>query len=174
MKTALAVSLLFACAGLTHAAILQTITLDLSPAHPGSTLSGTFSLPDTPAIGDTAPVMLSFSDPSNYTPTSLAATILIGQGTPSGFVVTFSPLMFTNLSGTVGQINTRDISLTPFGFARCTSFPCTASGGLQDRSPAVFTSTYTIAPAPVPEPGYSLLLSGLLTAIVCGRRLIRR
>jgi hypothetical protein len=116
--------------------------------------------------------VLSFSDPANYLPTSLLATITIQSGTPSGFAVDFSPLSFTNLSGAVTPINTRDVFLTRFAFARCDSFPCTATGGFQDRSPAVFTSTYTIAPAPVPEPGYAVLVPFLLGAFVLGRRLV--
>jgi hypothetical protein len=155
-----------------QAAIVQTISFDLSPIHAGSVLSGTFTLSDSPTPGDTASAVLTFSDPSNYTPTSLTTTITILEGTPSGFAVDFSDLMFTNLSGTVTPINTRDVLLMRFSFAVCTSFPCTAAGGFQDRSPAVFTSTYTIAPAAVPEPGYSLLLPVLLTAIVFGRRLV--
>ena len=82
----------------------------------------------------------------------------------------FSELMFTNLSGSVTPIDTRDVDLTGFGIARCASFPCTTTGGFQDRSPAVFTSTYTIAPAAVPEPGYGLLVSTLLMAFIFGRR----
>jgi hypothetical protein len=117
-------------------------------------------------VGDTTPVLLSFSDPSDYSPMSLVATITIGSGTPNGFTVDFSDLMFTNLSGTVTPINTRDVNLMRFAFAQCASFPCTATGGFQDRSPAVFTSTYTIAPASVPEPGYGLLVPTLLMAIV--------
>ena len=101
------------------------------------------------------------------------ATITIESGTPSGFAVDFSGLMFTNLSGTVTPINTRDVNLSRFAFAQCASFPCTATGGFQDRSPAVFTSTYTIAPAAVPEPGYRLLFPILLMAIFFGRRLVR-
>jgi hypothetical protein len=173
MKTALTFTLLIAGAGLTQAAIVQTISLDLSPLHPGSTLSGTFSLSDSPTPGDTAPVLLSFSDPSDYTPTSLSATITIQSGTPSGFAVDFSPLTFTNLSGVVGPINTRDINLMRFALAVCASFPCTAAGGFEDRSPPVFRSTYTISPASVPEPGYAMLMPILLTAIVFGRRLVR-
>jgi hypothetical protein len=173
MKTVLPFALLISGAGLMQAAIVQTISLDLSPLHAGSTLSGTFSLSDSPMPGDTAPVLLSFSDPSDYAPTSLTATITISSGTPSGFAVDFSPLTFTNLSGVVGPINTRDISLTRFAFAMCPSFPCTAAGGFEDRSPAVFRSTYTISPASVPEPGYALLMPMLLTAIVVGRRLVR-
>ena len=173
MKKFLPCALLIVGSGLMQGAILESISLDLSPLHAGSTLSGTFTLSDSPTIGDTAPVLLSFSDPSNYSPTSLAATITIEGGTPSGFAVDFSDLTFTNLSGTVTPINTRDVDLMRFAFAQCASFPCTASGGFQDRSPAVFTSTYTIAPAAVPEPGYSLLVPILLMAIVFGRRLDR-
>jgi hypothetical protein len=131
-----------------------------------------FSLSNSPTVGDTAPVLLSFSDPSNYSPVSLMATITIESGAPSGFAVDFSDLVFTNLSGTVTPINTRDVDLMRFALANCASFPCTATGGFQDRSPAVFTSTYTIAPAAVPEPGYGLLVPIVLMAIVLGRQLV--
>ena len=173
MKTVLPFALLIAGAGLMQAAMIETISLDLSPLHAGSMLSGTFTLSDSPMAGDTAPVLLSFNDPSDYLPTSLMSTITILSGTPSGYAVDFSPLTFTNLSGTVTPINTRDVSLTRFAFAVCASFPCTATGGFQDRSPAVFSSTYTITPASVPEPSYALLLPTLLAAIVFGRRLVR-
>ena len=86
----------------------------------------------------------------------------------------FTPLAFTNLSGVTTPINTRDVLLMRFAFAQCASFPCTASGGFQDRSPAVFTSTYTIAPAAaVPEPGYGLSVGLLLMATIFGRRRVR-
>jgi hypothetical protein len=172
MKKFLPCALLIVGSGLMQGAILESISLDLSPLHAGSTLSGTFTLSDSPTIGDTAPVLLSFSDPSNYSPTSLAATITIEGGTPSGFAVDFSDLTFTNLSGTVTPINTRDVDLMRFAFANCASFPCTASGGFQDRSPAVFTSTYTIAPVTIPEPGYGLLFPLLLMAIFFRRRFV--
>jgi hypothetical protein len=171
LKALLPFTLLIAGAGMMQAAIIQTISLDLSPLHAGSILSGTFTLPDSPAPGDTAPVLLSFSDPSDYAPTSLMATITILSGTPSGFAVDFSSLAFTNLSGVVTPINNRDVSLTRFAFAVCASFPCTATGLFQDRSPAVFSSTYTIEPASVPEPSYAVLVSLLLTVIIFGRRL---
>jgi hypothetical protein len=173
MKIVLPFALLIAGAGLMQADIIETISLDLSPLHAGSTLSGTFALPNAPIAGDTAPVLLSFSDPSDYLPTSLMSTITVQSGLPSGFTVAFSPLVFTNLSGTVTPINTRDVNLMPFDFAACASFPCTATGLFQDRSPAVFSSTYTIAPTSVPEPGYALLFPMLLMAIVFGRRLVR-
>jgi hypothetical protein len=173
MKTFLPCALLIAGSGLMHGAIIESISLNLSDLHAGSILSGTFALSDSPMVGDTAPVLLSFSDPSNYSPMSLIATITIESGTPSGFAVDFSNLMFTNLSGTVTPINTRDVDLMRFAFAQCASFPCTATGGFQDRSPAVFTSTYTIAPAAVPEPGYGVLVPILLMAAFFGRRLVR-
>jgi len=177
MKIFLPCALLIAGSGLMQGAIIESISLDLSPMHAGSILSGTFTLSDSPMVGDTAPALLSFSDPANYSPTSLVATITIQGGTPSGFAVDFSPLTFTNLSGTVTPINTRDVSLMRFAFAQCASFPCTSGGGFQDRDPPVFRSTYTIAPvaaAAVPEPSYSLLVPILLTAFFFGRRLVRR
>ena len=173
MKPILMCALLIAGAGVTQAAIIESISLDLSSLHAGSTLSGTFTLSNSPMVGDTAPVLLSFSDPADYAPTSLAATITIEAGTPSGFAVDFTELVFTNLSGVATPIDTRDVDLKRFAFARCTSFPCTSGGGFQDRSPAVFSATYTIAPAAaaVPEPAGSLLVPISLMAIVFGRRL---
>jgi hypothetical protein len=176
MKAVLPFTLLVACAGLMQASIIETISLNLSPLHDGSTLSGTFTLSDSPVAGDTAPVLLSFSDPSDYAPTSLMSTITILSGTPSGYAVDFPALSFTNLSGVATPINTRDVNLMRFAFAVCASFPCTATGMFQDRSPAVFSSTYTITPAAptaVPEPGYALLIPALLTGLFFGRRLVR-
>ena len=173
MKTILPFVLLMAGAGLMQASVIETISLDLSPLHAGSTLSGTFTLPNSPTAGDTAPALLSFSDPSDYSPTSLTSTITVLSGTPSGFAIDFSALTFTNLSGTVTPIDTRDVSLMRFAFAVCTSFPCTASGLFQDRSPAVFSSTYTIAPAAVPEPGYALPIAALLLVGIFGRSLVQ-
>jgi hypothetical protein len=172
MKRFVPFALLIAGAGFMRANIIETISFDLSALHSGSTLSGTFSLSNSPAVGDTAPVLLSFSDPTDYSPTSLAAIITIEGGTPSGYAVLFSELTFTNLSGSTTPIDNKDVDLTAFGFAKCASFPCTASGGFQDRSPAVFTSTYTIAPAAVPEPSFTLLVPILLIGMVFGRRFV--
>jgi hypothetical protein len=172
MKSLLPFALLIAGAELMQASIIETISFNLSNLHAGSTLSGTFTLSNSPMAGDTAPALLSFSDPSDYSPSSSAATITIGTGTPGGFSVDFSELIFTNLSGTVTPINTRNVDLRRFAFAQCASFPCTATGGFQDRSPAVFTSSYTIAPAAVPEPSLTLLFPILLIGMVSGGRLV--
>jgi hypothetical protein len=171
MKIVLPLTLLIAGAGLIQASIVETISLDLSPLHSGSTLSGTFTLSDSPMAGDTAPVLLSFNDPSDYAPTSLMSTITILSGTPSGFAVDFPALTFTNLAGQVTPINTRDVSLMRSAFAMCASFPCSATGLFEDRSPAVFTAKYTISPTAVPEPGYALLAPALLMVIILRRRL---
>jgi hypothetical protein len=173
MKSLLPFVFLIAGAGLMHASIIETISFNLSPLHSGSTLSGTFTLPNSPTVGATAPVTLSFSDPSDYSPTSLSTTITLETGTPSGIAVVFSELTFTNLSGTALPIDTKDVDLTGFGFAQCASFPCTATGRLQDRSPAVFTSTYTIAPAAAPEPSFTLLVVILLLVMASRRMLVR-
>jgi len=175
MKTILPLFLLVSGAGVMRDDIIQSISFDLSALHAGSRLAGIFTLSNSPMDGDTAPVLLSFSDPADYTPTTLTSTITIRSGTPSGFAVDFTPLTFTNPGGNVTPINTRDVSLTRFAFAVCTTFPCTASGGFQDRSPAVFSATYTIAPAAaaVPEPGYVLPLTAIFAAILVGRRIVR-
>ena len=172
MKKVLPFAMLIAGAGFMQAAIVQNISLDLSALHAGSTLSGTFTLSDNPMAGDTAPVILTFSDPANYSPATLMSTITVEERTPTGFAIGFESLQFTNLSGDVTPINTRDIDLFRFFFARCDSFPCTATGLFQDRSPAVFTAEYTITPATVPEPGYAVLLSVLLTGMVLRTRFI--
>src|SRR5579884_3326873 len=99
--------LLIGGAGLIHASIIESISFNLSSLHPGSTLSGTFTLPNTPSVGNTAPVTLSFSDPSDYSPTSLTGTISVVSGTPSGFAIDFSELTFTNVAGTVSPIDTK-------------------------------------------------------------------
>jgi hypothetical protein len=153
MKTILSCMLLIAGAGLVKANIVESISLDLSKLNAGSTLSGTFTLSDSPMVGDTATVLLSFSDPADYSPTSLTATITIGNGTVDPFTVAFSALTFTNLNGHSATPDTRDVFLTASaGRAQCPSFPCTSTGGFEDRNPAVFTANYTITPVSVPEP----------------------
>ncbi|MGD1093175.1 MAG: hypothetical protein ABSB35_14435 [Bryobacteraceae bacterium] len=173
MKKLLPWVLLIAGAGLMQASIIESISFDLSDLHAGSTLSGTFTLSNSPMVGDTAPVLLSFSDPSDYSPMSLTATITIGNGTTFPYTVDFSPLIFTNPSGSLSPIDTRSVDLTPVGMAQCASFPCTATGGFEDNSPAVFTSTYTVSPAAVPEPGYGMILPVLLVGLLFGKRVVR-
>ncbi len=173
MKSAVLAVLVVTGASLMPAATIETISFNLSPLHAGSTLTGTFTLPDVPLAGNTASVSLSFSDPGNYSPVSLAATLSVISGTPSGYAIDFSPLSFTNLSGVATPINTQDVSLTRTAFAMCTAFPCSATGLFQDRNPAVFTSTYTIAALPVPEPSYALLVL-MLAALFLGSRLVGR
>jgi hypothetical protein len=166
MKNFLPIVFLIASAGLTRASIIETISLDLSNLHAGSMLSGSFTLPDAPVVGDTSPVLLSFSDPSDYTPTSLTATITIGSGT-TGDTVRFSDLIFTNPTG---NSFTKNVDLMVSGAAQCASFPCTATGGFEDGDPAAFRGTYTIEPAAVPEPGYGVLFPVLLVGLALGRR----
>jgi len=152
-----------------QATIIESISFDLSNLHPGSMLSGTFILPDSPVAGDTAPVLLSFTDPQNYNPASITSTITIGNGISSPFTVGFAQISFTNPSG---NIFTRNNNLSPRGMAQCASFPCAATGGFQDNDPPAFTSTYTLAPVPVPEPAYALLLPLLLAGVLLGRRVV--
>jgi len=99
MKKFLPCLLLIAGAGVTRASIVESISFDLSDLHPGSTLSGTFTLPESPVPGDAAPVLLSFSDPQNYSPTSVSSTITIRNGTFLEFTVDLSDIVFTNPSG---------------------------------------------------------------------------
>jgi hypothetical protein len=173
MKRFLPCLLLILAAGSMQASILESITFDLSALHAGSTLSGTFALSNSPVAGDTAPAVLSFSDPADYTPSPVPATITIGNGTFLAFTVGFDTISFTNPSG---NMFTKNVNLMTNGMAQCASFPCTATGGFADGSPASFTSTYTIAPvaAATPEPGYGpLLLPILLLSFFLGRRVVQ-
>lgn len=169
MNKLLSCILLIAATGSMQANIIESISFDLSSLHPGSTLSGTFTLTDSPVAGDTAPVLLSFSDPQNYIPTSINATIIIGSGTFLAFTVGFSDIVFTNPTG---NMFTKNNNLMPRGMAQCASFPCTAAGGFQDNDPPAFMSTYTIAPAAAPEPMYGVLLPVLLAGFILARRVV--
>jgi hypothetical protein len=172
MKTFLMSVLLFAGAGLMQASILQTISFDLSNLHPGSTLSGTFTLPDGVTAGTTVPVTLLFSDPANYIPSSLMGTVTISSGTAFPFAVFFFVPTFTNPSG---NSFTTTNNLMAAGAAQCASFPCTATGRFEDNSPPAFAALYTITPAAVatPEPGYGVLIPVLLLGFVVRKRILQ-
>jgi hypothetical protein len=172
MKKFLPCVLLILSAGTMQASILESITFDLSALHAGSALSGTFAVSNSPAAGDTASAQLSFSDPTDYIPSSLTATILIGNGTSLAYTVGFDTISFTNPTG---NMFTTNVDLMPSGMAQCASFPCAATGRFEDGSPASFTATYKIAPAvaAIPEPGYGpLLLPILLLSLILGRRAV--
>ncbi len=155
-----------------QASVLEIISFDLSVLHAGSTLSGTFTLPDGTTAGTTEPVTLSFSDPSDYSPTSLMGTISIESGTALTYAIFFSVPTFTNPSG---NPFTTTNNLMVAGAAQCASFPCTATGRFEDNSPPAFTANYTIAPAvtATPEPGYGLVLLVLLLGLALGKRIPR-
>ena len=173
MKTIFLLVSLTAATNLS-AAILETISFDLSALHPGSTLSGSFLLSNSPMVLDSTTAVLNFSDPADYTPSPVTATIRIGNGTVFPFTVTFDTISFTNPSGTISPINSRSVNLTAAGMAQCASFPCSATGAFQDNSPALFSARYTIAPAAttVPEPGYATLLGLLLASLYVGKRFV--
>ncbi len=173
MKRFLPCALLILAAGTVQASILESITFDLSTLHAGSALSGTFALSNSPTAGDTASAQLSFSDPADYIPSSLTATIRIGSGTILAYTVGFDTITFINPSG---NTFTKNVNLMPNGMAQCASFPCTATGGFADGSPPAFTATYKIAPAAatIPEPGYGgLLVAILLLSFVLRRRAVQ-
>lgn len=173
MKRFLPCVLLILGASMMQASIVESITFNLSALHAGSTLSGTFTLSNSPMAGDTAPATLSFSDPADYSQSTVPTTITIGSGTVLAYTVGFSTISFTNPTGNMFTTNN---NLMPSGMAQCASFPCTASGNFQDNSPAAFTATYSIAPvaAAVPEPVYfPLLLAILLVSFLLRRRVAR-
>ena len=166
MKVLLCAVLLVAGAGLAKADTLQTITFNLGTLHPGSTLSATFDVPTViPGTGVTLPVTYSFSDPLDYAegslngPTggTLAGTVSIDPNSPiSNYIVNFSVPVFFNPTG---NMFTKENVLSADGFARCASFPCTATGQFQD-SQAFSNGVYTIAPVTAtPEPSSFLLLA---------------
>jgi hypothetical protein len=172
MKVLLSAVLLIAGTGLAKADTLETITFNLGLLHPGSTLSATFDVPTSIGTGVTQNVTYSFSDPLDYAegslagPTggTLAGTVSIEPNAPiSNFIVDFSvPVFFNPTGNTFTQQNV----LSAAGFAKCASFPCTATGQFQD-SLAFSNGVYTVAPAAAaatPEPGYGGLLIPVLLA----------
>lgn len=169
-KHYLLVTLLALSGGLLEASSLQTISIDLNPLHPGSVLSGSVMLQNPLALGDSVQIPLLFSDPQNYRPTTLTTTLSVTAGTPTD-QFRFSTIAFTNAA------DNRTYNLTVRGAAACAvDFPCQATGGYEANSPPAFSGTYTVtsAPAPVPEPGYGLLASGLAVTFVLKRRLLSR
>ena len=165
MKELLCAVLLIAGAGLAKADTIETITFNLGDLHPGSTLSATFDVPTSIGTGVTQDVTYSFSDPSDYAegslsgPTggTLAGTVSIDPNLPiSNYVVGFSIPVFYNPSGNMFD---KENVLSEDGFARCASFPCTATGQFED-SMAFSNGVYTVAPAATtPEPSSFLLLA---------------
>jgi len=170
--------LLIAGAGLAKADTIETITLNLSDLHAGSTLSASFDVPTAIGTGVTLDVTFSFSDPLDYAegslsgPTggTLAGTVSIDPNAPiSNYIVDFSVPMFYNPTG--NMFDKEDV-LSEDGLAECASFPCTATGQFED-SQAFANGVYTVAPAATPEPRYGLLISVLFAGFVFRQRAIR-
>lgn len=98
MKFFLPSALLIASVGLMHAAVIETLSIDLSPLHAGSLLQGSVTLASPPMPGDSTPIALSFTDPADYSPTSLMGTLVFGNGIGANITFRFSTLTFTNLA----------------------------------------------------------------------------
>jgi hypothetical protein len=155
----LSLLLLFAGSVAVEATPIEIVTIDLSPFHAGSELTGSVSLTAPLTAGDSVPIDFTFSDPADYSAGPLSGMLTIGNGI-GGNTVRFSALTFTNLA------NNSTINLTVRVAALCTAststpdgFPCEADGQWQDGDPAKFTGAYSVsAMNSVPEPGYSVPL----------------
>ena len=166
VKRFLPVILLAASGGLLHASTIQTISINLAPLHPGSVLSGSVTLQNPLVLGDSVLIPLSFTDPLDYSPSTLTTTLSVTAGTPAD-QFRFSTITFTNLA------DNKTYNLVVRGAASCAvDFPCQATGGYEANSPPAFSGTYTITAAPVavPEPSNTLLVLGLVTTFAFGRR----
>jgi len=162
-------AILLAAGGLMHASTIQTLSINLAPLHPGSVLSGSVTLQNPLALGDSVVIPLSFTDPADYSPNTVTTTLSVTNGTPTD-QFRFSTIIFTNLA------DNKTYNLVVRGAAQCAvDFPCQATGGYEANSPPAFSGTYTItaaaAPVAVPEPSYALLVLGLVTTFAFGRRL---
>jgi len=174
MKPLSYILLLFAGSLTMHASVIYTLDVNLSPIVPGSEMSGsvTVGAPLTP--GESTPIIFTFSDPADYSPSPLDGTLTVGSGI-GGFTVAFPETTFTDL------LTHKTINLMARGMATCpatsinaSGIPCEANGGWQDNDPADYTGTYSVSVAygsssPVPEPSYSIPLL-VVGAVLLWRR----
>ena len=170
MKWILPITLWAASAGLLRADVIQSLSIDLSALHAGSVLSGSVVLQNPLVLGDSVQIPLTFSDPADYSPTSLLATLSVTNGVPED-QFRFSDITFTEL------VHNKTYTLSVHGAAVCPiDFPCEATGRYEANSPPAFSGSYTVAneaaPSGVPEPAYGWLVSGLGLGVVLGRRLL--
>jgi hypothetical protein len=153
--------------------ITYSITIDLSSFHPGSSYSGSVTVPDVLLTGESAPITLFASPAAQYSPSSILNTVSIGTG-PFGFNSVFiNPLVFTDTSTSL----TYDFIVN--GAAHCdvetnpNGVPCQTSGQLIGNNPnggGVLSYMVSIAPAAVPEPAMGLPLLMLGAAGIFFRR----
>jgi len=137
----------------------------------GSVLQGSVTLASPPMPGDSTPIALSFTDPADYSPTSLMGTLMFGNGSGSNITFRFSTLTFTNLS------NNATVILLVKAPAQCVvgpsnplGVPCQATGLWQDHDPQRTSGSYSVTAADVPEPGYGMLLGVVGMGFLVGRR----
>ncbi len=168
MKPLSYILLLLAGSVTMNASVIDTLTINLSPIIPGSELSGSVTLSAALTPGESTPIVLTFSDPADYSPSPVDGTLTVGSGI-GGNTVGFSELTFTDL------LNNSVIHLMTRGMATCATsvsdpdgIPCQANGGWEDNDPASYTGTYSVTaeycpPSSVPEPSYSIpmLLAGV-------------
>src|SRR5947209_7466998 len=64
--------------------ITYSMTVDLSVFHPGSSYSGSVTVPDVLTIGQSAPITLLANPATDYSPASILNAVSIGTG-PFGF-----------------------------------------------------------------------------------------
>jgi hypothetical protein len=131
-------------------------------------LSGSVVLPSPLMLGDSIQIPLTFSDPANYSPTSLNVTLEVTNGVPDD-QFRFADFSFTNLA------DNKVYTLSVHGAAACAvDFPCHATGRFEANSPPAFSSEYTVISAAIPEPRYSVLVLGILAVLGATRRFSRQ
>lgn len=169
MKPLSYIVLLFAGSLTMHASVIYTLDINLSPIIPGSEMSGsvTLSTPLTP--GQSTPIVFTFSDPADYSPSPVDGTLAVGSGI-GGNTVGFPETTFTDLlNNSTINLMTRGMATCPTSASNTAGIPCQANGGWEDGDPADYTGTYSVSVAyaasnTVPEPSYSfpLLVAGVV------------
>jgi hypothetical protein len=178
MKPLSYILLLFAGSLTMHASVIYTLDVNLSPIVPGSEMSGSVTLGAPLTPGESTPIVFTFSDPADYSPSPVDGTLTVGSGI-GGNTVGFSELTFTDLlNDSTIHLMTRGMATCPTSASDTAGIPCQANGGWEDGDPADYTGTYSVSAASwvtntVPEPSYSFPLLAV-GAVLLWRRAMKR